>query len=201
MKRAIKNRKHHTEMQRQLAETAKLVLDRGDCEEPHFSERQEERLVGMAMWTAAMRGAVSRDKYTHELQLIPTAEVGTRLVGQFHLLAAGVAIFRGRKRVGASEMAVVARVARDSAPDINEEIVRQLYVQSRDDYVDANQVKEWTRIPWDVVSNRLRDMEMLGVTQKATGKGAGPGYRLSRAMVRLMSGLDLYAGEKTWRRR
>jgi len=120
-----------------------------------------------------------------------------RLVAEFGKLAAGVAIFRGKSRVGEDELAVVARVARDSAPDITEEIVRQLYVRSRDDYIASGVVARHARLPWDVTSKRLDDMELLGVVQKDK---AGS-FRLSRAMVRLMQPLNLYTGEKTWGRK
>lgn len=197
IKRAAKNRKHHTQMQRELCEVAREVLARPIPEEPEIGEHEQDVLCGMAMWTANMRGAVTRDKWSKEMIFKPSAEVGTRLVAEFGKLAAGVAIFRGKSRVGEDELAVVARVARDSAPDITEEIVRQLYVRSRDDYIASGVVARHARLPWDVTSKRLDDMELLGVVQKDK---AGS-FRLSRAMVRLMQPLNLYTGEKTWGRK
>ena len=197
IKRAVKNRRKHTQMQRELTEVAHEVLPRPQPEEPEIGEYEEDIICGMAAWTANMRGAVTRDRFTKEMVFIPSAEIGTRLASEFEKLAAGVAIFRGKDKVGPDELAVVARVARDSAPDITEEIVRQMYVHGRDKYMAEGDIYKLARLPWEVVSSRLRDMAQLDVVQK----NKSGGYRLSRAMVRIMQPLNLYVGEKTWKRR
>ncbi len=203
IKTAVANQPHKTEMQAALDGVAHAALDRVDVSEPEIPDRMMDKLIGIGMWVAAMRGQVTRDRYSHELVFMPSTEVGTRVANQFRKLASGVAIFRERARVGPSELAIVARVARETCPDFVEAIVRELYVQSPTAYASWIDIVKWTRLDEGIVSSKLSDMEMLGLVQKPTGKRARgtESWRLTRSLMGLMRGLDLYVPEKRWRRR
>ncbi len=196
--RAILNRPRKTEMQAELNAASKAALVRAMPGEPTLGEHEMRRILGLAQWTAAMRGAVTKDKYTREMLFKPTTEVATRLSGQMSKLAAGMAIFRGKARITSAELMVLAHVARDTAPDINEEMVRQMYVRSRDEYALWIDVARWCHFPEELVQARLADLEMLGLVQRDPKTPNSERWRLTRTLVRMMVGLDLYAGEKTW---
>ena len=202
---AVKNQPRKTEMQQELAEAACAVLDRADVSEPGISDRIMDRIIGTGMWIAAMRGAVTRDRYSHEMVIMPSTEVGTRVAGQLRKLASGIAIFRGKKNITASEMKVVAKVARHTCPDFFEAIVGQLYVRGGSGYVPWTDIMKWTRLDEGIVTSRLADMEIVGLVQRPEkSRVEHPGYgkwRLTRTLLRLMRGLDLYADEKKWRRK
>ncbi|KKL61692.1 hypothetical protein LCGC14_2192760, partial [marine sediment metagenome] len=61
-KRALRNRPKHAQMREELEAAAKAALTRHAPTEPALPEREEDRILGMAAWTAALRGAVARDR-------------------------------------------------------------------------------------------------------------------------------------------
>ena len=200
IRRRIKNRGKQTRMHDELCAVARDLLTRKMPEElPSLPERVEDAVVGLAQWVALMRGAVARDKYTHRLQHMPTAEIGTRVAGQLLNLATGISVFRGKRAIDGEELAVLTRVARDSSPDILERLVQDLYLHDTCDAKRVCDIAARTRIPTDDVHRLLEDAEMLRVVEHQKGAD-GVQWQLSRAMEQLMRPLNLYAAEKKWRR-
>ena len=201
IKRALKNCDVETAMREELRETARATLDRKVVEEdrPSISEGMETLLVGLAMWTANLRGAVSRDKYTGKLQHVPQAEIGTRLVKQFKRLAAGIAILKRSSAIGMDEYKVASHVARFSVPDMIERVVHVLYVRSRSDYASVSQLCEWTRLPTETIAGVLIDLRLLKVVKN--DEGVGQGWKLTDALIEMMEPLGLYTRERVVARR
>jgi hypothetical protein len=190
-----------TQMHEELRETARAALDRPVDREnlPAISAGLKKMFVALAMWTARLRGAVNRDKYTNRLHHKPQSEIGTRLVKQLYRLATGVAIFRQKDEIGMDEYRAAAKVARFSVPDLVEDVVRNLYVRKRAEWVSSSEIGQWTRLPPETLDQLLRDMRLLDIIVREAGATS---YRwmLSRALVELMEPLGLYTRERVMAR-
>jgi len=202
IRNVIANVGHKTEMGQDLQRIGLGGLARAmPTKLPTLADWQIDRLVGLSQWIAAMRGAVSRDKYTRDVLHKPTAEVGTRLGAQLTKLAIGMAVFRGETTITRPVMDILAQVARDSCPDLGEEIVRRLYVHSNG-LATTSEIAKWARLPGDTVVKLLQDYEMRGLVVKETSEVSGPVmWRLSNELFTLMRPLDLYTVEKRQARR
>ena len=165
---------------------------------PEIPERIVTKLIRLAQWVAAMRGGVHRERYTKVVEFKPTQEVPTRLAKQLARLGMGMAIYHGHMKVTEKEYQMVVSVARGTVPDIVEEIVKQLYLNSREDFVLTKQIAKWCRFPDSTIREKLQDLELLRIiTREKTEKGF-PKWRLSRTVLRLMREIDLYQKDVMW---
>ncbi len=200
IRRALQNRDRQAEMHAELDAVCRSVLDAPwDTTRPALGSYEIDRIVGMAQWVAAMRGAVPRDRYTRDITYMPESEVGTRVATQLEKFACGIAMFRGQRTITTKELAICARVARDSVPAILESIVKALYIRRRDGWATATEIGAWIKLPTETVSKALDDSAIRGVTNKRGSRGQVE-WQLSRALARVMLGLDLYVSEKQWAR-
>jgi hypothetical protein len=202
IRRALENMAAETEMRGKLCAIAKEVLnrrvDRSDYPVP--DEAAIDQLMKLGQWVAALRGVVSRDRYSGSVNFKPVSEIGTRLSKQFCALAMGIGIYRREKTITNESLDVVRSVAKDTAPDRVEEIVKQLYLMPADseEYVMPGAISEWTRLPSGTVSLLLQDLNMLHIVQKESGKlGA---WRLSASVRALIDGAHIYDRERKTRR-
>ncbi len=201
----IDNLGRQTEMQRELEDIAKQALDRPVAKVgPKIGKAVRNKFVKLAQWTAAMRGAVSRDRYKDDVVLFrPIPEIGTRLALQLCKLAQGIAIFRGHDTVGLDEYRIISRVARDSAPDLVELFVGELYTRRKNDWATVGELSKWTHYSTQTVISVLRNLALLRVVHRQTDFKPGSGgqqFKLSASMIRLMRELNLYADERRFRR-
>jgi hypothetical protein len=86
-----------------------------------------QRLVDLARLTAVGRGGVARDGYTRVIRSNPEAEGPSRVVQQFQRLLQGLCAVRLLVEPTDSELAAVAKVARDTIPAIRLRIVRAIH--------------------------------------------------------------------------
>lgn len=195
---AIKNLTHESKMREALRAIAKEVMSRLLSTEhiPTLPHHIEQKILCLAQWVAVLRGVVSREKYTQTVSHKPVAEVGTRLAKQLCALAMGIAVYRQEHEVSEESFRVAAQVAKDTAPDIQEEIVKQLYIrQDRIGYT-GSELANWTHIPGTTLTNVLQNMEMLHVLRKQD-----KGYRLNHSIVTLIEKADIYTKEMEYARR
>ena len=202
IERAISNINLEGSMRAELQKVAYKVLDRPVKKKhiPKIGPRMIKRLTGLAQWVAALRGVVSREKYTGEITFKPTAEIGTRLGKQLTKLAMGIAIFRRETRITEDVYKLVVKVARDTAPDRVEEIVKQLYLKADKDYVTTKEVAEWTRFPTATTTRLLQDLNLLHVVKREPGTSSGH-WKLSLSIRRLIRKLKIYEDEERWQGR
>ena len=193
------------DQRRDLEDVAKRALDRPvDKAGPRIGRSVRGKFVRLAQWTAALRGAVVRDKYHDDVVTFrPTPEIGTRLAKQLCKLAQGIAVFRGSATVGLDEYGIVSRVARNSVPDLVELFVGEMYIRNRDGWTTTGELAKWTRFPTPTISGVLRNLALLRVMQEETSFGPGTGgkrWKLSASILRLMRDLNLYSEERRFRR-
>ena len=200
---SLDNLNRETTMQEELRAVAKQALERKVdlTKPPDIHPEVKHRLVLLAQWAAAMRGVVSRDRYTQDVLHRPVTEIGTRLVKQFAKLTQGVAMFRGKHIAGFDEFRIAAQVARDSAPDRVELIIHHLYLQEGKNWFGPGEIAELVKLPRPTVQKILQDMTMLHLVRarKTTGDLSAE-YSLSDTMRQTMQPLDLYVKEAQWSR-
>lgn len=168
---------------------------------PKLTPLIKTRLRKLAMWTAAMRGAVNINKYTGVAIHMPTSEIGTRLVQQLGKLAQGIAIFRGKKIVTLDEFAIVAKVASDSLPDIRQQVIRLMYIHHKDEWTTPQELVEWLKIGGTTIDDVLSQLVSLHLVELRSGeRGKGQQYRIALSVRRLMAPLNLWAKERRWKR-
>src|SRR4029450_6359885 len=83
-----------------------------------ISDVQVKRLIDLARLPAAGGAPVTGDGYTKIIKTTPEPEGPTRLVQQFAKLLRGLCAAWGRVTPGSVEMAIIAKVARDTIPKI-----------------------------------------------------------------------------------
>ncbi len=199
IRKALLNLTAEKKMRGDLREIAKRVLSRPVIPEevPHVSDSVIDRLTDLAQWVAAMRGVVSKERYTGQIMFKPVKEVGTRLAKQLCVLAMGISLFKEEEAVTEPTYKIVAKVARDTAPDRVEEIVRHLYLHARDTYVTVPDVCGWTHFPAQTIRPLLEDLSLLRIVQQQS-KGMTSAWKLSPALTKLMKPLGLYSVEEQW---
>ena len=116
--RVLSNINHENSMREELAAMGKRMLGMfvDPAKAPKFTPEIGKSVMRCARYTAKLRSAVERDKYTGALTAIPTTEVATRLTKQLMKLAMGVAIYYGHDKIGDDEMRIVRKVCIDTAP-------------------------------------------------------------------------------------
>jgi len=205
--RVVDNLGQQSNMRVELEDIARQVLDypvlEGDA--PKIGASVRDKFIGLAQWTAKMRGAVTRHRVKDDVVLFcPTTELGTRLVKQFCKLAQGIAIFRGNEEVGLDEYRIVTRVARDSAPDLVELFVSEMYTRVNPAaWMSTAELVESTKYPSQTITGVMRNLQLLKVVHQRRAKGTPTGgtqWKLSASILKIMRNLNLYARERRWQR-
>jgi hypothetical protein len=203
--RAIMNICKENKMREELQSIGNEVLSREiklPDDVPTFDTMAAEKIRSLAMWVASLRGVVSREKYTQQVTFKPIAEIGTRLAKQFMGLALGIAIYRQEKTVSDAVIKTICQVAKDTAPDRVEEVVKQLYlnrITSTGDigYYQVLQIAEWAAFPQQTIRYMLEDLYMLHIVKKQILEKGKQGWRLSDQVIKLIQDTGMYHAEET----
>ena len=206
IQRAISNISIETSMREDLRKIGVAVLSRDISgeEQPKITERVSLTLQHLAQFVSALRGAVTKDRYTKTILHKPVQEIGTRLAKQLGMLAIGISMYKQEKEIGQETMNTITQVAKDTVPDRVEEIVRQMYIHAT--LVDGEfggvatptEVGTWTRFPSGTVSEMLPDLELLHVVRrvaKSDSKQIGDRWRLRPAIMQLIGNTNMYHKE------
>jgi hypothetical protein len=157
-----------------------------------------ELIIGLSRWIARLRGVVSREKYTGQVLYRPVPEMGTRLAKQLMKLAMGIAMFHRRNHIKKADLRPSIQVARDSAPDMVEIIVQQMYLRSMDNFATTADIAKWTRVPEATTLKFLQDLYLLKVVQMHRGARMTTSWRLTKSIRGMMEPLTLYEKEERW---
>lgn len=196
--RALDNMFEENSMRPELNSIGQKVLNRpvDAAHIPKLPQWFKERCRDLAHLVAALRGTVGRERYTQQILFKPMSEQGTRLAKQFAILAAGIAVYRGKDEVDEGIYATVCRVAMDTSPDRQEEVVKQLFTHGGRGR--TAEIATWARFPQDTVRYVLEDMAMLGLVERLEEKGDRNNWRLSAVVNTTLDRLRVYEREKQW---
>ena len=201
IRQAVLNIRANDKMRADLAAIGEAVVNREvDANAiPRLPEYILDRLVNLSRWVALLRGVVDREKYTGRVNFKPTIEVGTRLAKQLTKLAYGIAIYRGESVVSNDVYRIIVEVAQDTAPDRVEEIVKQMFIDERDEYKTTREIATRTRFPEETIRYLLQDLVLLGIVDKERGRAGN--WKLTARVIELMSNLRLYGSKPEPKRR
>ncbi len=200
IRRALLNIAQEPELRAELMEVSAETLNRpiDPAEPPKMDEDAIQQIIGLARWVARLRAVVSREKYTGQVIYRPTHEMGTRLAKQLAKLGMGIALFHHRNKVSQKDMNAVIRVARDSAPDIAEEIVKQMYIRGRHRFSTTKEIAGWTFMTNQTTLKVLQDLNLLRIVDRHKGARMSSSWKLTINLIELMEPLSLYAKEERW---
>ncbi len=200
IRQALRNITGETKMRKDLQEISEQVLniDIDMKKVPTINTEMEDRIINLAQWVSALRGVVSKERYTGIMQFKPSREYGTRIAKQLAKLGMGVSIFHRRSTLDEESYKGIVSVARSTAPDRVEEIVKQLYLNSREEFVSVKKVAEWTRFPLGTTRDVLEDLDLLSIVAKDQRGSPTGRYRLTKTVLRMMRPLGLYNEDERW---
>jgi hypothetical protein len=156
-----------TEWRHQIAAFAErmvpLAISRLDA--VRVPEWARDRLIDLAQLTAAGRATVTRKSDSKVIHVIAEPEGPARLVQQYEKVLCGVCAVRGVDEPGPEELAIVAKIARDTMPKARLVMLEALAegARTRDDVV------EQTRLPPSTCEYHLQDLVALKIARLETG--------------------------------
>lgn len=196
--RVLNNINHESAMRAELQKVGARVMSKKiDLETlPTFSPEIAQTVIKLARYTAKLRSAVDRDRYTDALQSIPTTEVATRLTKVYMKLAMGVAIYYDDPDIGDNSLRVLRKVAIDTAPAMQEHTVKSIYTRWYDS--DGEEVSS-TDVLKDVpfcnatLAGVLNDLVTLGIIKKIKGQNGVKSYFVpTQNTVKMIQGAGIY---------
>jgi len=113
-------------------------------------------------------------------------------------LGLGIGVYRRKKTLDTDIYKIIRHVARDTAPDQVEEIIKQMYVHAGKDFMATDDISDLTRQPTETCRYLLQDLNLLHVVQLSK-KNRGM-WKLHDSLFRMMSRIGLYEEEKQWKR-
>jgi hypothetical protein len=128
----------------------------------------EDRIASLAVFCAAARTGVSRDRYTKTVDFMPQPEGPARLAKQLLLLATSLTIVRGMEKPDEDVYQVVIKVARDSLPSIRLQLLDamwELYCE-KEDWYTTTEIAEQAGIPGGTAVINLENLMMLKLLRR-----------------------------------
>lgn len=192
IRRALGSMCEETTMRTSLQTIAKRVLGRKveDREVPRPNAEAVDHLLALSKFVAALRGVVSKDKYTREVMFLPCSEIGTRLSKQLCALAMGISVYKRDTVITTETLQTITRIAIDTAPDRVEKIIRHIF-QNGNQPVLVTQISEWTSLPTATIQSVLDDMLLLKIVKKEQLLRSSL-YRLNYSVVGLIHKAKIY---------
>jgi hypothetical protein len=173
------------------ADIAKRVVRRASLTLPavSLSEPVMARLISLARLTAAMRAGVVRDGYSKAIRMLPEAEGPSRLVQQFAKLLRGLCAARGVAEPSESELAVLAKVARNTVPAMRLQVLAAIHQEGS---LTKAALASRIGLPPTTLEYLLQDQVALGVLH-ASGQGRARAFELGGSWRELADGSGFFA--------
>jgi len=191
--KALANLGKSVEMRKELSDLSTKVLARKPTTIPNMPPEMALRIRALAQYCAALRGAVSREKYTQQVSFKPVQEVGTRLARQLSCLGMGIAAFYNEATVPEWCYSTLVKVTVDTCPDRVEEIVRRIFLEGKD-WLETKHVAEITRFPAQTIRYVLEDLTLLRIIQRGVNDNTTV-WRLSPSVSKLIDQASIYRRE------
>ncbi|MFH1417160.1 MAG: hypothetical protein ABII12_02590 [Planctomycetota bacterium] len=177
VKAAFKNSNKKTKMRKELAVAAAFILKDLGPPTPEIGRVLQEQIIQLADVVAKARTPVKRRGHTEEIEYEPTAEMGTRLVGQLTQLARGITVVRGLTACDESVMEIIRHVAASGIPTKRLKLLRALL--ERQDPAGSAELGTAVRLGSSTVNLDLEDLWSLGLVNRSGGSGSSHMWQLS----------------------
>jgi hypothetical protein len=171
--RALATRGHEAEMRAELRAAMRSFVD---GVEPHadvrLSPEATAEVVAVSRYATQGRTGVERDGYSKEILVVPELEVPARFAKAIAALAGALMAIGYDERAA---LDVVARIGRDSMPQVRVLVLEQLSAGAEATTPDlANE----TNLPISTVRIVVEDLTAIGVVERL-GAGSGLRWRLT----------------------
>jgi len=120
------------------------------------------RLISLSLVTTTGRTGVVRDGYRRALTYLPESEGPGRFIKQLKKLLQGLCAVRGFRRPNEKELAILAKVARDTIPKHRWVVIEALYGKES----NREELARKTNIPPSTLFYLLEELMVLGIAQK-----------------------------------
>lgn len=192
---AILNINNKVRMRQELCSAANRTLNRQMPDEvPVVGPEVVKKIIKLARFVSMLRATVERDRFRDTVQYRPTHEIGTRLALQLSKLGMGMAIYKGRKEVGQEELAILTKVARDTAPERVVNVCRILSGQKTP--IGAKEIGVFAHLPQSTIFRILDDLHLLRIVKKDYD-GVKTSWSLEKEMVTLIDSAGVFGRKKT----
>lgn len=141
-----------------------------------ISEELETKMVDLALLISRLRSSVSRDGYKRNVQFMPEAEVGTRLLKQLKGLAQGIALVRGKTEITEIEYDIITKIAKDTLPSKRLSLLQAIIGQK--DYKKTSIIAQSIKLHTDTVREMLEDYWLLEIVERGGDENAGYTWRM-----------------------
>jgi hypothetical protein len=164
----------HAEMRAKLRSAMRSFVDGVDCHGAvTLSSEATAEIVAVSQYATQGRTGVERDGYSKEILVVPELEVPARFAKAIAALA-GALMAIGYDEPAALD--VVARIGRDSMPQVRVLVLEQLSAGAEATTPDlANE----TNLPVSTVRIVVEDLTAIGVVERL-GAGSGLRWRLTQ---------------------
>lgn len=162
----IKNGSQDTTMRDTLSDIGKAVLNHHFEHIPDIPPNIIAKVIGLAQWTAMLRGSINREKYSREITHKPFCESPTRLTRQYTKLLYGIGQFRRVPIIGDTEYSRIVSIARATIPSRLEEVVRVLYKNGPGKYYEPKDITDIIGLPRETSKVILDNLALLGVLHR-----------------------------------
>lgn len=194
-RKAMDNTSHEEQMQKELSEISKMVLNHNYQNVPEVPEDIKEKIISLSQWTAIMRGTINRDKYSKEITHKPFYERPTRLTKQFYKMLIALGQFRNIKVVTNEEYTIVKHIGVSTAPTKTEEATKLLYKVGKDKPFSSQIIRELVGLPEITVSRMIENLCILNVLERKkieVGLIGKYEYRLTSQIKKLIFESEVY---------
>jgi len=205
MSRAMDNQigesKVKEDMRAKLRETAAKVLDHDFGESPDFPMHLREKMMALAFWIAQMRGTVTRNRFTREIERRAYIESPTRLSIQMTKLSMGLAQFKWRDTVNDDDFELIKKMGRGTAPAHLDGIIKGMYEEDASGLYQNQDIADIMRLPLETCKRFCENLHQLGILRLKKPKGGLIGaWYLSKDFIDIIQLSEVYE-TKTNRRR
>ena len=187
--RASKNMGKEKEMRAELSKAVAKFLFSVEMRDISVSDELEKKLVSLALLIARLRSAVSRDGYKRNVQFMPEAEVGTRLLKQLKGLAQGIALARAKNEITREEYEIVAKIAKDTLPSKRLSLLQAIIDQK--EHVKTSVIAQEIKLHTDTAREMLEDYWLLEVVDRSGDENAGYTWCMKDSMRQLIFNAEL----------
>jgi hypothetical protein len=167
IRRALENSLVENDMKMDLGTIAKKVLIAKYPEPPKPREAVMEQVISMSEWIAAMRGTVSRDKYSRNKVMThkPCTELGTRVSKEIMKWLMGVSLFKGDKEISQDSMRIAQSITRASVSQRNLDILSFLWKDKTVGF-GRKDIEQAIGLPDETCDVLLDNMKALKILEK-----------------------------------
>jgi hypothetical protein len=190
------------EMREEIQEAVHRFIDQfntEDLKEVHIQTEDgvKKMIRTLGVFCAIARCAVSRNRYSRDIEHIPQAESPARLIKQFTQMSSALALVNCKRQVDTTIYALIKRLGQDLIPPLRLRILENFSHENIHEasWIVTRAVGEAINLPTNTVRLALEDMMALGLLnrKRETESDTAPyEWQLSHRCRILLEGAEVF---------